>query len=166
MEHQAVELIGRKQQAAALLYGESGGGGLSALNGDNGGNLLAVLASEIEHDNSVTDLRALFAQHAQETDPAESAWFATEMADDALAPEVSMAPITAAEVMTLSEPVNSNVQPAAVEPTAKGKSQARRRIACPQTAITLDMFAARSRPTVPTLPPAPLSQDLTQLSLF
>src|SRR5205085_11071949 len=85
MENQAVELIGRKQQAAALLYGENTGTGLSALNGDDGGNLLAALAAEIGNDNSVTDLRALFARHATENEPTESAWFAEEASSD-LAP--------------------------------------------------------------------------------
>src|SRR5437899_19735 len=79
MENQAVELVGRKQQAAALLYGENTGTGLSALNGDDGGNLLAALAAEIGSDNSVTDLRDLFARHTAERDPAESAWFSAEV---------------------------------------------------------------------------------------
>ncbi len=76
MEHQAVELIGRKQQAANLLYGE-GNGGLSALSND-GGSLLAVLASELDADTTITDLRDLFSQHAHVVDPAESAWFTAE----------------------------------------------------------------------------------------
>jgi hypothetical protein len=83
MENQAVELIGRKQQAAALLYGESTGTGLSALNGEDGGNLLAALAAEIGSDNSVTDLRDLFARHAAASDPAESAWFSAEVEEPA-----------------------------------------------------------------------------------
>src|SRR5436189_3948931 len=87
MENQAVELIGRKQQAAALLYGESTGTGLSALNGEDGGNLLAALAAEIGNDNSVTDLRDLFARHAAESDSAESAWFSAE-AEEPVAEEV------------------------------------------------------------------------------
>lgn len=82
MENQAVELIARKQQAAALLYGESNGGGLSALNGDDGGNLLATLAAEIGSDSTVTDLRDLFARHAQDSEPAESTWLA-DAPDDA-----------------------------------------------------------------------------------
>src|SRR5579864_9407847 len=71
MEHQAVQLIGRKQQAANLLYGE-GNGGLSALSGSDGGNLLAVLAAEIGRDATVMDLRDLFAQHAHQADRSES----------------------------------------------------------------------------------------------
>jgi len=80
MEHQAIELIGRKQQAANLLYGDTGAGGLSELTGANGGggDLMAELAKAIDRDESVTDLRDLFARHAQQTDPTESAWFVAE----------------------------------------------------------------------------------------
>jgi hypothetical protein len=84
MEHQAVELIGRKQQAAALLYGENTGSGLSALNGDDGGNLLAALAAEMGNDQSVTDLRDLFARHTTEAYPTESAWFSAEAAESSV----------------------------------------------------------------------------------
>ena len=80
MEHQAVNLIGRKQQAANLLYGETGAGGLSELTGANGGggDLLAELAKAIDQDETVTDLRDLFARHAQQANPTESAWFVAE----------------------------------------------------------------------------------------
>src|SRR5690606_27139164 len=80
MEHQAVELIGRKQQAANLLYGDTGAGGLSELTGANGGggDLLAELAKTIDRDESVTDLRDLFARHAQQADTTDSAWFVAE----------------------------------------------------------------------------------------
>jgi hypothetical protein len=104
MEHQAVELIGRKQQAAALLYGENTGSGLSALNGDDGGNLLAALAAEIGNDQSVTDLRDLFARHATEADPTESAWFTAETEDVTadIAPTVMAEEVDA--VMTENSP--------------------------------------------------------------
>ncbi len=89
MENQAVELVGRKQQAAALLYGENTSGGLSALNGSDGGNLLAVLASEISSDNTVIDLRDLFVKHAAaEHDLADSAWFTATTDDAAAIPEL------------------------------------------------------------------------------
>jgi hypothetical protein len=78
MEGSAVELVGRKGQAAALLYGESTTSGLSALNGSDSGNLLAALASEIDSDGSVTDLKALFAKHAMEIQPGDSAWLNAE----------------------------------------------------------------------------------------
>ncbi len=79
MENQAVNLIGRKQQAANLLYGDTTGGGLSDLTGaEGGGDLLAELAKAIDQDESVTDLRDLFARHAQQADPTESAWFVAE----------------------------------------------------------------------------------------
>ncbi len=79
MENQAVNLIGRKQQAANLLYGDTTGGGLSDLTGaEGGGDLLAELAKAIDRDESVTDLRDLFARHAQQSNPTESAWFVAE----------------------------------------------------------------------------------------
>jgi len=80
MEHQAVNLIGRKQQAANLLYGDTGAGGLSTLTGANGGSgdLMAELAKAIDQDETVTDLRDLFARHAQQAHPVESAWFVAE----------------------------------------------------------------------------------------
>jgi len=80
MENQAVNLIGRKQQAANLLYGDTNGGGLSDLTGseEGGGDLLAELAKAIDQDETVTDLRDLFARHAQQADPSESAWFVAE----------------------------------------------------------------------------------------
>ena len=80
MEHQAVNLIGRKQQAANLLYGDTSAGGLSELTGANGGSgdLMAQLAKAIDQDETVTDLRDLFARHAQQANPTESAWFVAE----------------------------------------------------------------------------------------
>ncbi len=93
MENQAVELIGRKQQAANLLYGE-GNGGLSALSND-GGSLLAALASEIEADATITDLRDLFSQHAHTIDPTESAWFTAETEP---APMETIAPLAVSAV--------------------------------------------------------------------
>src|SRR5947209_2372672 len=90
MENQAIELVGRKQQAAALLYGENTGSGLSALNGSDGGNLLAALAAEIGSDNSVSDLRDLFARHSAETDPADSAWFSAEVEESVAQELVAM----------------------------------------------------------------------------
>ncbi len=96
MENQAISLIGRKQQAAALLYGDSTGTGLSALNGEEGGNLLAALAAEIGKDSAVTDLGALFAKHAHDVDPAESAWFAAEEAQAPVAIEIPAEALTTA----------------------------------------------------------------------
>jgi hypothetical protein len=43
--------------------------------------LLAALAAEMGNDQSVTDLRDLFARHAMEADPTESAWFTLEAQD-------------------------------------------------------------------------------------
>ena len=84
MEQQAVELIGRKQQAANLLYGETDGGGLSDLNGSGEGaaDLLAELARTIDQDETVTDLRDLFVSHAHQADPTDSTWFVAEPEPD------------------------------------------------------------------------------------
>src|SRR5712691_1935196 len=81
MENQAVELIGLKQQAAGLLYGEETGG-LSTLKSAGGGSLLAELAAEMGADKSISDLGSLFARHAQQSDPTESAWFTEAPAED------------------------------------------------------------------------------------
>jgi hypothetical protein len=48
---------------------------------------MAELAKAIDQDETVTDLRDLFARHAQQSQPAESTWFVAE-------PE----PVEAAEV--------------------------------------------------------------------
>src|SRR5512141_2604286 len=68
MENQAVELIGLKQQAAGLLYGEETGG-LSTVKSAGGGSLLAELAAEMGADKTISDLGTLFASHAQQIDP-------------------------------------------------------------------------------------------------
>src|SRR5260221_4535412 len=81
MENQAVELTGLKQQAAGLLYGEETGG-LSPLKSAGGGSLLAELAAERGADKTISDLGSLFARHAQQSDPTESAWFTEAPAED------------------------------------------------------------------------------------
>jgi len=101
MENRAVELVGRKQSAAALLYGENTGTGLGTLGDNDGGNLLAALASEISADRSITDLSALFAQHAHEVDLTASAWFAEEQVTEVVevvtsAPQEADLPLFAA----------------------------------------------------------------------
>jgi hypothetical protein len=92
MENQAVELIGLKQQAVGLLYGEETGG-LSTLKSASGGSLLAELAAEIGADKTISDLGSLFARHAQTSDPAESAWF-TEAAAEDVPPQAETEPDT------------------------------------------------------------------------
>jgi hypothetical protein len=92
MEHQAVELVGLKQAAAGLLYGEETGG-LSALSsGGGGGSLLAELAAEMGQDRDIADLGALFARHARQHDPAESAWFTAEAPEPLPAPRRRRSP--------------------------------------------------------------------------
>src|SRR5258708_39015003 len=162
MENQAVELIGRKQQAAALLYGENGGRGLSALNGDDGGNLLAALAAEIGQDSTVTDLSALFAKHAHEVDPAESAWFAAET-DDAEAP--------AEPEIALSEVALDTPEPAAIEVAQPSPMGSARRVpakvdATPSVLALLSQPEPRAAawpasavpvPSLPALAPKPVT---------
>src|SRR5262249_38183502 len=168
MENQAVELIGRKQQAASLLYGEGNGGGLSALNGNDGGNLLAALAAEIDGDASVTDLRDLFAKHANETDPAESAWFAVE--EDVIQEPAAMQSML--EVMVVSS-ADSLIKfltqergggVTAIPPTPVAPVPRKRR-------HRLDLSAAPDGPAVknplsriPVI--SPVAQEVVQLALF
>jgi hypothetical protein len=137
MEQQAVELIGRKQLAAGLLYGENGGG-LSVLSqGSGAGSLLAELAAAVEQDTSVTDLRALFAQHAQQVDVTESAWYA----------EAPPAPVVEAPVAGVAAPEAIEPAPATETPIpAPGwpVRQAQPAVVCgeaaPQPARQLSIF--------------------------
>src|SRR5260221_14081887 len=83
MENQAVELIGLKQQAEGLLYGEETGR-LSTLKNAGGGSLLAELAAEMGAEKAISDLASLFARHAQQRDATESAWFPEARREDPL----------------------------------------------------------------------------------
>jgi hypothetical protein len=149
MEHQAVELIGRKQQAAALLYGENAGSGLSALNGEDGGNLLAALAAEMGNDQSVTDLRDLFARHATESDPTESAWFTAE-------PEQSTKEVSPKEIAQDLDPalVESSSTPTSAKLPPKPIYK-RRRKAVDMRAIPTDDALPRRRAVQFILVPNP-----------
>ncbi len=102
MENQAVELIGLKQQAAGLLYGEETGG-LSTLKSASGGSLLAELAAEMGADKTISDLSTLFASHAQQVDPTESAWFVADVPED---PAVAVEPVPAIRAITSKVPVS------------------------------------------------------------
>jgi hypothetical protein len=79
MEARAVALIGRKQRAAKLLYGDSEVG-LSELTGggDEANDLIAELAKSLDDDASVTDLRDLFKAASHEESKRESLWVTTE----------------------------------------------------------------------------------------
>jgi len=80
MEARAVGLIGRKQRAAKLLYGDNDVG-LSELTGggDDANDLIAELAKALDADEDVTDLRDLFkaASHAESS--RESLWLSEEV---------------------------------------------------------------------------------------
>jgi hypothetical protein len=79
MEARAVTLIGRKQRAAKLLYGDSDVG-LSELTGggDDASDLIAELAKSLDADEEVTDLRDLFKAASHEESQRESLWVTSE----------------------------------------------------------------------------------------
>ena len=79
MEERAVGLIGRKQRAAKLLYGENDVG-LSELTGggDEAADLIAELAKSLDADDEVTDLRDLFKAASSAENSRESLWLAEE----------------------------------------------------------------------------------------
>jgi hypothetical protein len=75
MEARAVGLIGRKQRAAKLLYGDNDVG-LSELTGggDDANDLIAELAKSLDADEDVTDLRDLFKATSHAESSRESLW--------------------------------------------------------------------------------------------
>jgi hypothetical protein len=178
MENQAVELIGRKQQAANLLYGE-GGGGLSALSND-GGSLLAVLASEINADVNITDLRDLFSQHAHLVDPTESAWFAAEEMIIQVEPAVAELPVMATvnvfPIRPIADPTPEPMlvlKPVPVSPTRRRKAKSLLdvpdMVVPPQWgfAAQLTLFGDSTPPRKSSHPPqAPVPSVTRQLILF
>lgn len=78
MEARAVALIGRKQRAAKLLYGESDIGLSEFTAGDDAGDLIAELARSLDQDEAVTDLRDLFKAASHEARQRESLWLVDE----------------------------------------------------------------------------------------
>ncbi|MBN1428678.1 MAG: hypothetical protein JXB07_09845, partial [Anaerolineae bacterium] len=74
MEEQAIALVSRKQEAAALLSGNVDGGGLAALNDDSGSSLVAELARVVADDEAVVDLGQLFRKQAERSADFESGW--------------------------------------------------------------------------------------------
>ncbi|MBZ0307098.1 MAG: DUF6094 domain-containing protein, partial [Anaerolineae bacterium] len=77
MEARAVALIGRKQRAAKLLYGDNDIG-LSELTdgGDEANDLIAELAKSLGEDAGVTDLRDLFKAASSAEEKRASLWLA------------------------------------------------------------------------------------------
>ncbi|MBZ0315293.1 MAG: DUF6094 domain-containing protein [Anaerolineae bacterium] len=75
MEARAVALIGRKQRAAKLLYGDNDIG-LSELTdgGDEANDLIAELAKSLDEDTGVTNLRDLFQAASSAEAGRESLW--------------------------------------------------------------------------------------------
>ncbi len=84
MEARAVALIGRKQRAAKLLYGDNDIG-LSELTdgGDEANDLIAELAKSWDADAGVTDLRDLFKAAASAEEQRESLWLVEAAASEA-----------------------------------------------------------------------------------
>ncbi|NLF76702.1 MAG: SWF/SNF helicase family protein, partial [Chloroflexi bacterium] len=172
MEHQAVELIGRKQQAANLLYGDTGAGGLSELTGANGGggDLLAELAKAIDQDESVTDLRDLFARHAQQADPAESAWFvaepepayATEGEDDLVRFGVEELGGVLVEVAESTE-LDEKPRPAALPSRKKAR---RRKVSIFDVPASDELIPVPRWPVRPPEPEPVEQPEFRQLALF
>jgi hypothetical protein len=144
MENQAVELIGRKQQAAALLYGETSDSGLSSLSDAGGGNLVAALAAEIDKDVAVTDLTALFSKHAHEVDAEDGVWFSQEQDNETLEVAVVAEPKTIAAEVVTPEPTLLDLLVAA-EPTIPTKHVEKATVQRP----------TGQTPTKPMLPPKP-----------
>jgi hypothetical protein len=181
MENQAVELIGLKQQAAGLLYGEETGG-LSTLKSAGGGSLLAELAAEMGADKTISDLGSLFARHAQQSDPAESAWF-TEVLDEAPTVETEVEqPATLQTWPELADDpllqfviemggrvshVQETRQPATPAPLPPRKIVRRRRVNlmdAPQDEPTPALEPPTPAPRI--WKPLPTPQNATQIALF
>ncbi len=166
MENQAVELVGRKTQAANLLYGNATGGGLSEIASGGGGNLLSELAKSIQDDTQVADLSALFARAAAA--PVESAWLVSEANSD-----TSIEPV---EVVAVPVPVMDIAPTVTVErlipaPLPPRKIQSRKRVRNLLDAPTDSPFVLPkpgSKPAHhPVVPAAPLpSAAPVQLALF
>lgn len=94
MEEQAIELVSRKQAAAALLGGDADGGGLAQLSGGSN-SLLAELAKTIAQDSAVVDATQLFKRQAEASLDFTSGWaaaFAAGTAGQAAAPELPATP--------------------------------------------------------------------------
>jgi hypothetical protein len=117
MENQAVELVGMKQQAAGLLYGEESGG-LGTLKSGGGGSLLAELAAEMSADKTISDLGSLFAGHAQQSDPTESAWFSTEVLESDFVAPVELVLDAAPVELAIPVMIETTAEPSATDKTA------------------------------------------------
>jgi len=176
MEARAVSLIGRKQRAAKLLYGDNDVG-LSELTGggDEANDLIAELAKSLDADDEVTDLRDLFkaASHAETT--RESLW-ASESSDEDHVPLVITDPEPHAETLSDEESqilvanwpqrelVTVDVvteKPVISSFKAKPKPKRRRKLSLSDAPIELESDPEPSQP----LPP-PAKAEPQQLSFF
>jgi PPE-repeat protein len=104
MEEQAIALVSRKQEAAALLSGNVDGGGLAALSGDSGSSLVAALAKVVAEDEAVVDLGQLFRKQAEGSADFESGWAQAWATGEKIAVEEKAAPV-GAPVLPVPKPV-------------------------------------------------------------
>lgn len=147
MEARAVALIGRKQRAAKLLYGESDVGLSELTGGDDAADLIAELAKSLGEDDAITDLRDLFKAASSAEENRESLWAAVLVEEEP--PLIIDAPPV--------EEVAPEPQVPALPPQAKPK---RRRVSMDDTPDSIP------------LPPRPIRQPLVavvatqQLTLF
>ena len=87
MEATAVQLMSRKQRAAKLLTGELGLTGLEALT-DGEGGLEEALMDAIGKDDALIDPSALFKTEATVIDVEDQAFWAAEIAEPVIIPQV------------------------------------------------------------------------------
>jgi hypothetical protein len=163
MEARAVGLIGRKQRAAKLLYGESDVGLSELTGGDDASDLIAELAKSLESDDEITDLRDLFKAASSAESNRESLWAdSSEEAVEVVEMVEPEQPITVdlppTEDQAEPEPeVGEIVQPESLPPRPKRK---RRR-------VSLNDVPDTPMPQTPRLARQPaLAGVLQQLSLF
>lgn len=157
MEARAVALIGRKQRAAKLLYGDSDVG-LSELTGggDDASDLIAELAKSLDADEEVTDLRDLFKAASHEESQRESLWVTVE-SEPAILEEVIEAPTILVEdwPQRSPEPLTCPLPP---KPVMK-----RRRV---KLSDAPDAIEAPPQRSAQPLPKTVYAQGLQQLTLF
>jgi hypothetical protein len=91
MEARAIDLISRKQAAAALLGGDADGGGLAQLSGGSN-SLLAELARTIAEDEAVVDATQLFRREAEGSLDFTSGWASAFGRSQPAAPEGPVEP--------------------------------------------------------------------------
>jgi hypothetical protein len=159
MEARAVALIGRKQRAAKLLYGDNDVG-LSELTGggDDANDLIAELAKSLDADEDVTDLRDLFKAASHEESSRESLWAAAAVETEPSI-MVDVQPIGDEATPVLEETILPDT-PSTLEPLPPRSKPKRRRVSMNDSPDTIT-----PRTPHPTRQPA-FAGATQQLSLF